>query len=39
MLTAVIDAHKGRDFMTADVSNAFIWTELPSIDGEERVIM
>ena len=39
MLAAVIDAHEGRDVMTADVHNAFIQTELPRIDGEERVIM
>ena len=39
MLTAVIEAHEGRDVMTVDVPNAFIQTELPRIDGEERVIM
>ena len=39
MLTVVIDAHEGRDVMTADVPNAFIQTEQPRIDGEERVIM
>ena len=38
MLTAVIDAHEGRDVMTADVPNAFIETELPRIDGEESII-
>ena len=39
MLTAVIDAHEGRDIMTADVPNAFIQTPLNVEDGEERVIM
>ena len=39
MLTAVIDAHEERDVMTADVPNAFIQTELPKIDGEDRTIM
>ena len=39
MLTAVIDAHEGRDIMTADVPNAFIQTPLVIEDGEDRVIM
>ena len=40
MLTAVIDAHEGRDVMTADVPK-FIYsdTELPRKDAEDRVIM
>ena len=40
MLTAVIDAHKDRDVMCADIPNAFIQAEMPDIsDGEERVTM
>ena len=39
MLTSLNDAHEGRDVMTADVHNAFTQTELPRIDGKERVIM
>jgi hypothetical protein len=40
MLTAIIDAYKGRDVMTADVPNAFIQAEMPPIkEGEDRVIM
>ena len=40
MITAVIDAHEGRDIMTADVPNAFIQTEMPEPEkGQERVIM
>ena len=40
MLTAVIDAHEGRDVMCADIPNAFIQAEMPDIsDGEERVTM
>ena len=40
MLTAVIDAHEGRDIMCADIPNAFIQAEMPDIsDGEERVTM
>ena len=40
MLTAVIDAHEGRDVMCVDISNAFIQAEMPDIsDGEERVTM
>lgn len=39
-ITAVIDAHEGRDVMTADVPNAFIQAKMPEVkDGEERVIM
>ena len=38
MLTAVIDAHEGRDIMCADIPNAFIQAEMPDIsDGKERV--
>ena len=37
MLTAVIEAHEGRDVMCADVPNAFIQAEMPEIqDGEEE---
>ena len=40
MLTAVIDAHEGRDVMTADIPNAFIQAEMPELNkGNERVIM
>ena len=39
MLTALIDAHEGRDVMTADVPNAFIQTEIPEDYGDERIIM
>eukprot|EP00980_Cylindrotheca_fusiformis_P001123 scaffold313_cov73-Cylindrotheca_fusiformis.AAC.1 len=39
-LTATIDAHEGRDVMTADVPNAFIQTQMPERkEGEDRVIM
>jgi hypothetical protein len=36
-LTAIIDAKEGCDVMTADVSNAFIQTDMPERD--EHVIM
>ena len=40
MLTAVIEAHEGRDVMTVDIPNAFIQTEMPEREeGEERVIV
>ena len=40
MLTAVIEAHEGRDVMTVDIPNTFIQTEMPEREeGEERVIM
>jgi len=44
LLTGVIDAHEGRDVLTADVPNAFIQTPLPKAqiegtDGEERIFM
>ena len=40
MLSAVIDAHEGRDVMCADKPNAFIQAEMPDIsDSEERVTM
>ena len=40
MLTAVIDAHEGRDVMCADIPNAFIQAEMLDIsDGEEQVTM
>ena len=38
-LTATIDAHEGRDIMTADVPNAFVQTEMDIKEGEEKVIM
>ncbi|KAL7568952.1 hypothetical protein ACA910_000696 [Epithemia clementina (nom. ined.)] len=40
MLTGVIDAHEGRDVMTADVPNAFIQAPMPEVEpGDERVMM
>ena len=40
MLTAIIEAHEGRDVMTVDIPNAFIQTEmLEREEGQERVIM
>eukprot|EP00980_Cylindrotheca_fusiformis_P025108 scaffold13089_cov64-Cylindrotheca_fusiformis.AAC.1 len=36
-LTATIDAHEGRDVMTADVPNAIIQTQMPEQkEGEDR---
>ena len=35
----MIDAHEGRDVMTADIPNAFIQAHLPQEVGDERVIM
>jgi hypothetical protein len=36
MLTAVIDAHEGRDVMTCDIPNAFIQALMPEVkDGDE----
>jgi hypothetical protein len=40
MLTAVIDAHEGRNVMTCDIPNAFIQALMPEVkDGNERVMM
>ena len=40
MLTAVIDAHEGRDIMCTDNPNAFIQAEMPDrSDGKEQVTM
>src|SRR5210317_1663971 len=39
MLTAMIDAHEGRDIMSADVPNAFIQAEMITDGSRERVIM
>jgi hypothetical protein len=40
MLTALVDAHEGRDVMSADIPNAFIQTKLPMTKkGDKRVIM
>jgi len=41
MLTAIIDAHEGRDVMSADIPNAFIQTSMPDdlVTGKERVVM
>ena len=39
-ITATIDAHEGRDVMTADIPNAFIQAHLDKLeDGDEKVIM
>jgi len=39
-ITATIDAHEGRDVMTADIPNAFIQASLENLkDGDEKVIM
>ena len=38
-LTTTIDAHEGRDIMTADVPNAFVQTEMDIKEGDEKVIM
>ena len=37
LILGMIDAHEGRDMMTADIPNAFIQANMP--DGGERVIM
>jgi hypothetical protein len=40
MLTAVVDAHEGRNAMSGDVPNAFIQTKMPpTVDGEARVML
>jgi hypothetical protein len=40
VLTCMIEAHEGRDVMSADIPNAFIQTKMPEIpQGEERVLM
>ena len=40
MLTAVIDAHEGRDIMCANIPNTFIQAEMPYIsNGKEQVTM
>jgi len=40
MLMAVIEAHKHRDVMCADLPNAFIQAEIPKAQkGEEQIIM
>jgi hypothetical protein len=40
MLTAVIDAHEGRDVMTCDIPNAFIQAIMPIVkNGDKRVMM
>ena len=39
LLTAVVDAHEGRDVMTTDIPNAFVQTPAEIKDGEERIIM
>ena len=38
-ITSVIEAFEGRDIMTADVPNAFIQTEIPKKDQDERIVM
>ena len=40
LLTCCIDAHEGRDTMSADIPNAYIQTEIPPTEeGQELVIM
>jgi hypothetical protein len=40
MLTAVIDAHEGRNLMMYDIPNAFIQALMPKIQaGEERIML
>jgi hypothetical protein len=40
MLTAVIDAHEGRDGLTCDILNAFIQALIREVEpGDERVMM
>ena len=39
-ITVTIDAHEGRDSMTADVPNAFIQALMPELEpGEDRVML
>ena len=40
LLTATVDAHEGRDVLSADVPNAFIQTKMPeTVEGEARVMI
>ena len=39
IITAVIEAHQGRDIMTADIPNAFVQTDIPKEMMGERIIM
>ena len=40
MITAVIDAKERRDVMCADIPNAFIQADMPTVeDGDEKVVM
>jgi hypothetical protein len=40
LLTATVDAHRGRDVLSADVPNAFIQTKMPvTAEGEARVMI
>jgi hypothetical protein len=39
LLTAIVDAHEGRDVMSGDVPNAFIQTEMPPTDEGAALIM
>jgi hypothetical protein len=36
LLTAVVDAHEGRDVMSADVPNAFVQTQMPKPKKEKN---
>ena len=38
LLTATIEAKENRDVMTADIPNAFIQTDMESVDGERVII-
>jgi hypothetical protein len=40
LLTAIVDAHEGRDVMSADVPNAFIQTKMPAtVDGKTWIML
>ena len=38
-VTATIDAKQGRDVMTLDVPNAFVQTDVPYEEGDEKITM
>ena len=39
LLSSVIDARKQCDVATVDILNAFIQTEIPQEEGQERIIL
>jgi hypothetical protein len=40
LLTAIVDAHEGRDVMSGNVPNAFIQTEMPPTEeGAARIMI